>query len=94
MVLSVFFDTLQPTNSKVVEFAILKACSFDFFQTNDLYMLMFGLGDSESLDDDFKNSGMNGSIFIKGIGPIFLFIMAYSLAFLLQYLFSLTFKRR
>ena len=77
IVMGVLFDILQPENAKVIQLQILKACSFDFFYTEDLYKSMFGFKDSESFNDNFEEAGIEGSNFIIGVGPVFFFIVIF-----------------
>ena len=92
IVLGVLLDCLQPPNAKVIQFEILKACAFDFFRTETIYRAIFDFGDSESFSDAFDEAEIQGSIFIIGIGPVFLIFAIYIVYFLVHTLFKCLFK--
>ena len=56
--MSVLFNILQPENAKVIQLQILKATSFDFFQTEDLFKSWFGFDDTESFNENFDEAGI------------------------------------
>ena len=71
---------------------ILKSTAFDFYQTEIYYKEFFGFLESESLSDTFNEADVQGSIFIIGIGPVFLYIALFPIYVLIhrsaQYLFK------
>ena len=77
IVLGVFFDCYWPPNAQIILISLLKSCSFDLFQTESIYTETFGFKDSESFSELFDEAGLEGSIFVIGIGPIFLFIILF-----------------
>ena len=76
----------------MIQFEILKACSFDFFQTETVYKAIFGYGDSESFSDALDEAEIQGSIFILLIGPVFLFIVLYTIYILVHTVCNYLFK--
>ena len=79
MVLGMFFKLLFPANSAIIQTEILKSCAFDFFHTEIYYQEIFNFKDSDSLTELFEDAEISGSIFIIGIGPVFIFITLFPL---------------
>ena len=77
IVLAVYFDLLIPANIKAILVAINKTCNFDLFKTDDIFAEFFGFEDTESFSEKFEETGLDGSNFIIGIGPIFLFVVYF-----------------
>ena len=67
MVLAVFFNILLPANVKAIDFGVLQACTFDFYQTDTLFAEMFGFVETESFSDAFEEAGYGGSNFMIGM---------------------------
>ena len=77
MVLGIFFNLLNPPNQRIIMIEILKSTAFDFYQTEIYYTEFFGFLESESLSDTFDEADVQGSVFITGIGPVFLCIALF-----------------
>ena len=77
MVLAVLFNILFPVNAKVISFEILKACSFDFYQTDTIFAELFGFTETESFSDAFEEAGYEGSNFVMGMGISLLFVVSF-----------------
>ena len=84
MVIPVLFSLNHAANIKVIQVTILKLCAFDFFKTEWLYENVFGLEEGESYSDVFDEAGLEGHNFIMGIGPIFLYILAFPVGILIH----------
>ena len=92
MMLGLFFSLLQPPNAKIIQIELYKAVAFDFFQTETIYVEVFGFKDSESFNDAFDEAGVQGSTFIIGIGPIFFFIIIFPVFIFFHQFVSWLFK--
>ena len=65
---------------------ILELTNFDIFQTDWLFLQIFGFGDTESFDSVFEDNKFEGSNFIMGIGPLFIILVFYFFWIPAQYL--------
>ena len=45
-----------------------------------IYEKIFDFGDSESFSNRYEEAGIEGSVFIPAIGPVFIFVVFYPLA--------------
>ena len=77
MVVTILFKINQTQNSRIIQSAILKLCSFDFFRTEDMYNKVFDFKESEPFNSKFESVGIESSNFILGIGPVFLSMVAF-----------------
>ena len=84
MVIPVLFTLYHPSNSKVIQVAILKLCALDFFQTEKLYEKVLGLEQGESFSKIFEDAGLEGHNFIIGIGPIFIYMVIFPIGVLIH----------
>ena len=84
MVIPVLFTLYHPSNSKIIQSSILKLCAFDFFNTEKLFEDYFGIEKGKSFSDIFDDAGIEGHNFIVGIGPIFFYLLLFSLYILLH----------
>lgn len=84
IVFAVFFNLLMPSNVQTVEIQILKACSFDLFQTELIYTEIFGFMESDDFSEKFNLAGLAGSNFIVGIGPVFIFVVIFPIYVLIH----------
>ena len=82
--LAIIYKLLLPENMLVIQIEINKACNFDFYNTENLYMETFSFGETESFSDQFEIAGFEGSNFIIIIGPIFGFIVLLPMWFLFK----------
>ena len=91
MVLTVFFYSLIPPNASVIMVEILKACNFELFDSEP-YFEYFNFGDSESYNLIFEESGFSGSIFMPGLGCVFIFVVLFPAYILFHALMKYVFK--
>ena len=77
MVVTVLFQVKHPDNSRVLQAAILKLCSFDFFHTEEVYNKIFNFKTTSPFNPEFEKAGIENRNFILGIGPIFLSMLAF-----------------
>lgn len=70
----------------------MEACNFDLFNTEDLYLEIFGFEESDSFSDTFDKVGIQGSTFILGIGPVFLFVFLFPFYIVIHYTMRYLFK--
>ena len=88
--LAIIYDCLLPENMLVILSEVNKACNFDFYNTENLYIKMFGFEDTESFSPKFEEAGFEGSNFIISIGPIFIFIVLFPMFLLIRALVGRT----
>ena len=91
MVMTVFFYSLIPPNASVIMVEILKACNFELFDSEP-YFEYFDFGDSESYTVIFEESGFSGSIFMPGLGCVFLFVALFPIYVVVHSLMRYMFK--
>lgn len=84
MVLAVLFNILLPINVKAIDFGVLTACTFDFYQTDTIFAQLFGFTETASFSDAFEEAGYEGSNFIMGLGISFAFVIAFPFYVLLH----------
>ena len=77
LVLSILFRLEIPQNMHDIMGPILKLSNFDVFQTDYLYLVIFGFGETPYFDQVFSDSGFEGSNFVVGIGPIFIMVVFF-----------------
>mmetsp|Transcript_18451 Transcript_18451/g.24777 ORF Transcript_18451/g.24777 Transcript_18451/m.24777 type:complete len:86 (+) Transcript_18451:289-546(+) len=56
MVISIVYATFMPENLHVILIEVTKACSFDFYQTEDIYMEIFDFAETESFSETFEDA--------------------------------------
>ena len=76
MVLAVFFAVDMAPNIKVIMVEILKSCSFEVVDM-ETFFEKFEFGESESFSEIFAEAGMDGSIFVVGLGSVVIFILLF-----------------
>ena len=64
----------------------MKLCAFDFFQTESLYEAVLGLVPGESFSEIFEEADIQGTNYIVGIGPIFLYALFFPIFILVHQL--------
>ena len=84
MVIPVLFQIAHPANSQIIQITVLQLCAFDFFNTDSAFEKYLGLVPGESFSRVFEDAGLEGHNFIIGIGPVFLYILAFPLYILLH----------
>mmetsp|Transcript_33742 Transcript_33742/g.44510 ORF Transcript_33742/g.44510 Transcript_33742/m.44510 type:complete len:230 (+) Transcript_33742:313-1002(+) len=77
MVMAILFGVYLPENLQVILIAVTKACSFDFYKTEDLYDYLFQFKETPSFSETFEAADIEGSNFVISIGPMFLFIVYF-----------------
>ena len=91
MVMTVFFHSLIPPNASVIMVEILKSCNFELFDSEP-YFEYFSFGNSESYSDTFEEAGFEGSIFVMGLGCVFIFVVLFPAYILFHALMKYVFK--
>lgn len=92
--MQILFRLQIPINMKDVLGPILELTNFDIFHTDDLFLLIFGFGETESFDSVFEDNKFEGSNFIVGIGPLFIIIVFYAVWIPVQVLLKWIIRKR
>ena len=77
IVLAGLFKIKIPENLRIILIEVTKACNFDLISTEKLYKKYFGFRDTPSFSLNFEEADYEGSIFIVGLGTLFLFIVGF-----------------
>ena len=72
---------------------VLKLSNFDVFQTDYLYAVISGFGETPYFDQVFNDSGFEGSNFIVGIGPLFIMFITFIVWVPMQMLLKIIVKK-
>jgi hypothetical protein len=86
--LTCLFKIRLPANVMTFNVEILKLAAFDLFQTTWLLQSVFGFSETPSFSSVFEQASYEGSVFIIGLGMMFLVMVAYG-AFLLVRIYIL-----
>jgi hypothetical protein len=86
------FKVRLPTNVFVVNVEILRIAAFDLFQTGALYGLVFKFSETPSFNTIFEETEFTGSIFIAGIGTMFIVMAFYPVFLVTRFLVLRFFK--
>ena len=81
MVLAVFFKCEMAPNSKIIMVEILKSCSFEVFDMEKFFD-QFEFNESDDFSEIFVEAGMDGSIFVVGLGSVVIFIVIFPFYYL------------
>lgn len=74
--LTCLFYIRLPVNVYALNMQLLNIASFDVYQT-DKFIDQFHFTETEAFSPIFEEASMDGSNFIEGIGPMFLFMIIY-----------------
>lgn len=76
--LTCLFSVRLPINVFTVSNKISKLASFDVFRTDIWFFMAFRFSLTKSLSPSFEEAQYEGSNFVVGIGPMFLFMVFYT----------------
>ena len=83
--LTSLFRVRLPPNVYTVMIQILKLSAFDLFQTEIWYKAIFKFSENQAFSPIFEEAELEGSNFIMGIGPMFMFMFFYALFLLIRH---------
>ena len=84
--LTCLFTIRLPANVMSVNIEILQVAAFDLFHSDVILQKIFNFSSTPSFNTVFDEASFNGSNFIIGNAPMFVFMVAYFLFLIIRWL--------